>query len=152
MTSKQDLLEALKEAEGPSRELDAMVAVTVDKWEWHGDGSAVEFQSWAGHWVQPSDEGSGTFDANGICDCVVASGQEPPHYTSFLDACLALQERVLPGWLWSVESCADGMFYAELVDPAEDNCFPSEAAKAPTPAFALLIAIVKALITQEQNQ
>ena len=73
-----------------------------------------------------------------------------------LDACLALQERVLPGCDYELRSCGPHMVgaRAEIWDDLPETGDPWTAAceHADTPALALLIAMVEALIAQEQNQ
>lgn len=137
MTNKQALLEALKEAEAPSRELDLSIAVSVvgmviekrgrDRNEWLYDDTAPNFpkrfsiNSWGNH----------------------------PRYTASLDACLALQEMLLPGDLTIRETRHRGEFDCEI-DTYEGQEIAA-AYDAPTRPLALLIAIVEALIAQEQE-
>jgi hypothetical protein len=143
MTSKQTLLKALKEAKGPSRELDAMAEAVLrskpnansdhyifrkfPKWGWRGDGRVEAGDIW---W-------------------------QAQRYTASLDACIALQKRVLPGCDYEVGSCGPHMVGArarvwddlpETGDPWAVSCEHAD-----DPALALCIAIVEALIAQEQE-
>lgn len=75
------------------------------------------------------------------------------HYTTSLDAVVALLERVLPGWHGNVEVGAvlrdeAKAHSAVLIDPTENpDLFQQSEAK--TPARALLAAVLRALATQE---
>ena len=62
----------------------------------------------------------------------------PEEYTASLDAVVALCERVLPGWDWG----RDDNRRMYLYPPHTDDCL---SARGPTPAIALLIAILTAL-------
>lgn len=141
MTSKQTLLKALKEAEGPSRELDAMTEAILrskpnanpghfifrnfPEWGWRGDGRVEAGDIW---W-------------------------QAQRYTSSLDVCLALQERVLPGCDPVASITASKPARAKLAAFIRTNYVKDVFhAHAPAPAIAWLIAIVEALIAQEQNQ
>lgn len=73
-----------------------------------------------------------------------------PHYTHHVDAALALAERVLPGWDWSVcrlepnhGFAKNGLFYA-TVERLPDDWSPIFDASAKTPAIALCLAILRA--------
>jgi hypothetical protein len=71
---------------------------------------------------------------------------EVPAYTASLDSALGLVERVLPGWAWRVEFVAKwrpgGPFYgADLTDGIK----PASRRAGPTPALAVLAALLKAL-------
>lgn len=68
--------------------------------------------------------------------------QHADAYTTSLDAALALAERVLPGRLtWRIESEGVSFTAAFWDDPEYD---PVGVGRAPTPALALCIAILKA--------
>lgn len=126
MTSKQTLLEALKEAEGPSRELDAMVSEAF--------GWSVIMMPLSGPHL--------------------TDGNPVPRYTTFPDACLALLERVLPDDLTIDdltirETRHRGEFDCEI--DAYEGQEIAAAYDAPTRPLALLIAIVEAIIAQEQE-
>lgn len=65
-----------------------------------------------------------------------------PAVTTSLDAALALAERVLPGWVWMVESHRDGRATAWL---SEFNAYgEGEQVLGNSPTLALCIAILKA--------
>jgi hypothetical protein len=65
-----------------------------------------------------------------------------------LDAAKALHEAVLPEWAWSV----DRMGQATLWFPWVEGDAPHIYGKADTPARAWLLAILSALIAQEEGQ
>ena len=74
-----------------------------------------------------------------------------PSYTASVDAVLALVERMLPGWRFSV-----GNDYYDREGPCWARVFPSEGQHlgsgncyASTPALALCAALLTALIAQE---
>jgi hypothetical protein len=71
-----------------------------------------------------------------------------PAVTSSIDAALALVERVLPGWEWSVWA-SGGVFGATIYNTPEDEIEPCVSAQAPTAPLAILKAFVAALIAQE---
>lgn len=76
----------------------------------------------------------------------------PISYTSFVDAALALVERLLPGWEWVVgTNVKDGerVFTALLHEKfGAVNDYPAEAT---TPSLAILRALVAALIAQAES-
>jgi len=120
-----DLLERLEVAEAGSRELDLRVFEHFDR---------VDGQRWT-----EADLDYALTDP----DLTI----NPPHFTTSLDAALALAERVLPGWWWSISS--------ERIGEPEPRPFASgwlsdgetgelHTARAKTPALALCIAILKA--------
>ncbi len=87
-------------------------------------------------------------------DALVGSQLEPtvfhgpaitPRYSTSLDAALALAERVLPGWRRHLNELppSTGLGWEATVwtDAADLSVHPS---RAPTPALALCIAILKA--------
>ena len=64
-------------------------------------------------------------------------------------AALALVERVRPGWCWRAEKCPP-TYLGPRGEPFWATCGPpgeQEAAHGPTPAIALLIALLKSLET-----
>ncbi len=124
-TSTPTLLDRLRAAKGPDRELDAEIA--------HALGQTVTYSTE----IHPQPCGD--------------DGCYLPEWTASLDAALALAERVLPGWAWSMS-----------YDPPETTGNPPHAFKlrapnrathgeghwyhAPTAPLAVLIAL---LSTQE---
>lgn len=70
-----------------------------------------------------------------------------PCYTTSVDACIKLAERVLPGWIWKLDSGSPAMaeppFAYVAIDAPRDVTGRSLGA---TPALAMLAAIIVALI------
>lgn len=77
----------------------------------------------------------------------------PPHLTASLDATVALCERVLPGWSGDIDigkPIADsGKVGASLFPPGDG--WQNYSGVGPTPAIALLIAILTALEARENG-
>lgn len=117
-----DLLERVRGATGPSRELDADLYRAL------------------GYEVRQSGDGFWTWSQSGGSDLRIL-----PKFTASLDAALALVERVLPGWEWSVGSdqgCAIATVWTPHagVDDLDVG--------GPTPALAILAALLSALLAQ----
>jgi len=129
-----DLIARLETASGPDRELDAAIHRLLA-------GSPTD------HWYN--------FFGEWITD------QNCPHISASIDAAVALAERVLPGWTWSIAGCPedfltdkDKPFSAELIGPVSWKVIDREVGEEPVyetahaqhslPAIALLIAILKA--------
>ncbi|MGR6533079.1 hypothetical protein [Brevundimonas sp. RM1] len=75
-----------------------------------------------------------------------AWGAWDAHWTSSMDAALAIVERVLPGWRWSVQQL-DPNYEASLTIPNGAFLLSSDTevyAISKTPALALVIAILRA--------
>ena len=80
-----------------------------------------------------------------VCSSLVAGDEAD--VTASLDASLGLVERVLPGWKWGLDTFGSGesqLPFAMLWLSDERH----EWARAPTPALAMLCAMVKALVAQ----
>lgn len=123
------LIARLEAAEVGSRELDAEIARAMG-WEVHNARRN-------GLWVVP-------FGEHDTCDpeAMFALG----NYTTSLDAALALAERVLDGWRWSVQQLGPN-YEASLTLPNGVFLLSSDTevyAIGKNPALALCIAILKA--------
>lgn len=140
------LIERLEAATGADRELDCLL--------W------LRFGSTKGRWDQglplgPTEmvncrtmtEALAAFptDASGI-----ARAWNVPALTGSLDAALALVEEKLPGWFWKMgqnpRTPETERYWFEVQCPARDVY---REAAAPTPALAVLIALLRAL--EEKN-
>lgn len=129
-----DLLARVEAATGPDRELDAALWLDFTP---GATRRASTVKSSKGLWPDYTiDE---TREAGGALIVV-------PAYTASLDAALALVERVLPGWVWSVGNLASGGGQAYLMRAQSAALIGG---KASTPALALLAAMLKALMAQE---
>ena len=71
----------------------------------------------------------------------------PPNYTASLDAAVSLVERVLPGC--TVDLTIGALSDAQVMDA--DAAIHGNAEDAPTPALALCLACVRALIAQGEK-
>lgn len=152
------LIEKLEAAEGPSRELDAEVAVALAGWEWHGGGEPREFQRFAGHWKKPGEEGYGTLEGQ-LCKCAESGNSEPPPYTSSLDAAVALVERLLPG-AWretsgpraylNIPKAVPNYWRATVQPWGPKNA--NTAGWGATEPLAILAALLKALEAREESE
>lgn len=130
MTELRDLAEMLNAATGASRELDAEIAnATGWRLVWN-DVFDISVREWV--------------DANGIYK---AQENAQPNFTSSIDAALALVERLLPGWEWSVWRCGE-VCGATVYNTPKDEIEPSISSHAPTAPLSILRALVAALIAQ----
>jgi hypothetical protein len=127
----QSLRDRIANATGPDREIDAAICVAFSI---EGKSRTVNRR---GHFVN----GKPVFLRVDI---------EYPKLTSSIDAALALVDRVLPGWEWSVWACG-GVFGATVYNTPEDEIEPSISAHAPTPALAIILAGLDALIAKEKT-
>jgi hypothetical protein len=114
------LLSRLQSATGPSRELDAEIAL-ANGWTFQklkpANGRGGDNQA---YWRKP-----------GVTEWYRREKEGPSRYTESIDAALTL---VPKGWDWGVGRCADG--YSARADKGEGI--------SDTPALALLIAIERA--------
>lgn len=149
-TAVLGLIERLEKAEAGSRELDALVCAALGHHPGFPDNDYIV------PWHVAVDDR----DASRLAAYIRVPGQPPRSVwsrpsepaTTSLDAALALAERVLPGWWWSVSS--------ERIGEPEPRPFASgwlsdgalgalRTARAATPALALCIAILKATTAPE---
>jgi hypothetical protein len=103
-------------------------------------------------WGVWSMEATGRPDLEGVPESVF---DKLPLYTASLDAALALCERVLPGESWGLQNNDRGQrlephhkFWAAIGLYEPGGKYQGSGA---TPAIALLAALLKALISQEQS-
>jgi hypothetical protein len=136
MQDLKELIARVEGASGPDRGLDVYVAQAVDKPTTLLNGQTFD-QAVAGF---PN-------DLDGI-----ARHWPVLAYTASLDAAISLLERVLPGATWAVFG-ADAAFDMPLCEAsvADAESFDSTKALAPTPALALVLAILKALDARENQ-
>lgn len=134
-----DLLARVRAAEGPSREIDCALACALDGF-WvelaaypNQDGTILRAD-----FCRTNEDGGWSSPGHGGDQMVRA-------YTASLDAALALVERVLPGWHWEVGKEPDKPLFSAWV-VRDDGTASSGETWAPTPALALLAALLTALI------
>ena len=128
MSALKELLERVERAEGPDRDYDWDLAF-LDGWKF--DEISDTWTMPDGHWDQ---------------------FLTPPRYTASLDAAVALVERKLPGHHWSVSrqceypslAFCDYRFAAFVGDYGSPK-----RAEGPTPAIAVIKALLRALIASE---
>lgn len=139
MTDLSELIARVEGATGPNYalECDLFEALDVPK-EWFG--SKV-----VSHFLRNGHFGFNTADGFMHLDCI-----KPPPYTASLDAALALAERVLPGWKWGVTgggAPADALLY----EPVLGGWRHSIRTEAPTPALALVLAVLRGKMADSTN-
>lgn len=133
MADLSELLERVKAATGPDRELDCEIAIAVD-------GYFTLPPRWDGGPI-----GYGYVDADGTLIHPGHGGDQlVKRYTASIDAALALVERCLPEWWWLRE---DG-HSIRLVGPDNGDCYPSSVGKHHLVPFAILSALLSALQSQ----
>jgi hypothetical protein len=118
----------------PDREVDALIATTIGGYVYEkrdNDRKAWYYPTDSGGWRQ---------------QLYSAFSDKLPAYTASLDAAVALCERVLPGWSGDIDigkPIADsGKVGARLFPPGDG--WQNYSGVGPTPAIALLIAILTA--------
>lgn len=140
MSALKELLDRVNAATGPDREIDERLAILAG---WHWKPQMGSF----GYWVGPDD-----FDYFGYTGDV-------PNFSEDMNAALALVERVVPGWVWTVAARntapEHGRPWADVaslewIEAGDDaiGCEYAEASAA-TPALALLSALLSALIARD---
>ncbi len=129
-----DLIAKLEALDGPSREVDALIATTIGGFVYEKRGRDQKA------WYYPSDGGWRRQLYSSFADKL-------PAYTASLDAASAIVERVLPGWSWEARRSGFGNGQASVWNPMEQPR-PGTTIRADhksSPAIALLIAALKAL-------
>lgn len=134
--SLSELIARVEGATGPDRELDALVEIAARNEEARRTG--LEPKHWA-KWVVSRD--FWVEDPH--------TAYEPASHTRSVDSALALIERVLPGWSWSVRRSgfgdpADAELWNPRLQPSQYNSFQATN-KFGSPALALILALLKAL-------
>lgn len=132
MTDLPSLIERLKAAEGPSRELDFDIASALGLCQTR---NGVAYQ-----W---SEAGSTSYL------------YYPPEFTASLDATIALVERKLPGWSFGFIAdphVSNVLAWVEPESHYEGRHGGRYSSKTTTPALALLAALLTALQEQEEGR
>lgn len=137
LATLRDLLERVKAATGPDRELDAAIYNAAP--EKVGDKDFCAFRL-------PMDEWGDRFDDGWRIGWEGRQYPEKlPRLTASIDAALALVERVLTGHIWDVTSTGQCWIEPDLGRPDHWN------GTAATPPLAILAATLAALIEQEAS-
>lgn len=130
-----DLLARVESATGADREIDAQVEALLRHKPGYDESHFIyrNFPTW--EW-----RSDGAVEAGAIWDA--------QRYTASVDATIALQERVLPGWKWKLVSAGSG-YAATMYKPTGlEVCFIGGRH---TPALAHLSAIIRALIAKGES-
>lgn len=166
MVELSELIERVEKAVGPDRDLDALI--------WVATGPATNASGWCGFALDEGwryeYEASGHFPGEVMEFAVNSAGQrlpqalrEAPVFTFSVDAALALVEKMRPGYRWGVSSVAikigaypDGKtaygegFRAHVTKNSPLRPMPSTA-DAPTPALAIIRALLRSLDTDNKG-
>lgn len=145
-----DLLARVGEAEGPDREIDAIIHVTLCQ-------PAPEPGDETRRYRMPARNMDYEAVEPGHYWYVARSGKSlhsAPTYTSSLDAVVALVERVLPGSFWRAQKQSPDYDIAPFWAVCGPHGKPKRqhTADGATPALALLAALIKAKIAQEGEE
>jgi hypothetical protein len=122
MTDVKGLIERLEALSGPDRDVDRLLFNLATDGRFWPEFSTLWYES--------------------------AAHRYPIDFTLFIDAALALTEKLLPGWSWYVGSVGENDMpqatVTEPVDPCRDFV-----GHAPTAPLAILIATLRALSPKE---
>lgn len=138
LTALKELLERVEKAERPDREIDAAVYVSlfIPRERAGRIDVAIGYVGW---W--PKD---GPYE----------SAVEVDRYTSSIDACVALIEKVLPDWTaWELLSRGGKTrFFVQIskLGPDDEEIYAD--GRGPTPPLAFLAALLSALIAKEEGK
>lgn len=151
MSQYTDIIERLNSATGADREIDARICV-IDGLEFgFCDGVTYRCRECC-NGIEPPTDGCdnpvGLHDERTSYPREWQDDERLPRYTSSVDACIALIERVLPGYRWSVNQWTEITFKG-VVRIQTSSIVELEVGKAKTPAIALLIALFKVLEAKE---
>lgn len=119
------LADRLERAEGPSRELDARVEWMLGRWPADTSAYANHYEGFVRHCSSPAEYQDSETGEKYVG--VEGDFFYMPEYSTSLDACRALHERLLPGW--SADLRLDGLAcQAEVIaDTMSARCFRAEA-------------------------
>lgn len=148
MTDLPTLLERVKAASGPDRELDADIHLVFQS-----PSASTE----AGRWRKPILL-EREHQRPGILEYVKISGvsaRPAPTFTASLDAVIAMAERVLPGMHWRIEKTCEYPGLAFRAHKYTGWCGDYGSPKreeGATPALALLAATIQAVIAETEKE
>ena len=127
MQKLEELIVALKEAAGPSRELDAEIDKLVSNWSHLRKAVHADTQE---AFVLPT----------------------VPHFTASIDAAVALIEQVLPGAFWIMSrgrlQIEEPLYAIELLFGTDEILGEAESNSLP---IAICLAVLRAKLSQEKN-
>lgn len=124
MTDLSELIERVKAATGPDRQIDRAIAKHFKiGWDYSADWPTV------------------------IVDGEKTSEPTAYPYTFSIDAAIALAERVLPGWHWNIGHDANGELHATVWHGVTESD-----EYAPTAPLAIVLATLLALQSSEQSK
>lgn len=129
VTNLPSLLDRVKAPSGPDRELDHLVHGTL---------------------VESVGQKAYNLNDDGTRGSFIGADRTAPEYTTSLDAVIALTERVLPGAMWGVH-CHNGAYRAHVTRASPIRPIPN-IADAPTPALALIAAVIQAEIAKQEKE
>jgi hypothetical protein len=89
-------------------------------------------------------------DLDAALECAFEAWGRIPAFTGSIDAALALVERVLPGWGYTIEAAMPGLGVSVHLWPPRPTVDEGEEGEGPTPALALILALINALIAQQE--
>jgi hypothetical protein len=125
-----ELIERCRKAEGPDRELDALICAHLKV----APASMPDYVSkWEGEWKAAPQGGIVVLVQS---DGINGPNFRAPFYTASIDAITALIEKELPGWQYNLSAYGSS---AEASMGAT-GAFPRH--RAPTPALALCLALL----------
>jgi hypothetical protein len=150
----RELAERLEKASGPDRVLDGDLALAF--------GLPQEFFNQFAADIDGIPFKTTGFDNVDGPDCYHApiwggGGRrwEAPTYTSSIDAAVALIEKALPEWQGDLDICrpmTNGLYGARLFGPADQWQIVNFAGEAKTPAVALCLVLVKAILAARSKE
>lgn len=135
------LIEKLEQAEGPSREFDAELAVKFEVSPVglkHMKGLQIFSDPCCPHLIEVR-----------LANNDLLGGYAAPPLTSSLDAAVALVERVLPRHRWVIANRTGPQVGGSASVYSDDSL---KSAEASTPALALCIALLKALEARKESE
>jgi len=138
MTDLNALLDRVKTATGPDREIDAAVTIAIgdgpgEGWVLIEQNNPRVFNMDAGRWI------------NG------GRIRTPKPFTASIDSALALTERMLPGRMVAMGTCGEDDMPWACVTSMIDPC-PDFAASGPDIPNAIIAATLSALIAKEAGE
>jgi hypothetical protein len=137
--TKEELLAALRAAPGPSRELDAEIALATGYFDklLLTESCRMSIGAITDRYVQVIVTGKGS----------VSYSVECPAFTSSLDAADAFRERMLPGW----DYCISRIHGEYEVSVGPEGSFMSNTELCATECLSIVAAVVAGVIAQERK-